>query len=86
MGASITTYLPRELLRGRMPLEHLPKHHRARKDIHLVVVLRVRVPQLWRLPIDGADQAPHHRACGLLDLGKTKICNLRRPFGCDENV
>ena len=47
--------LPGELLVRQMPLEHLPKHHRARKHVYLVVVFRMRVPELGGLPVNGAD-------------------------------
>lgn len=69
-----------------MPLQHLPVYHRTRKDIDFVVILRVRMPQFWGLPIDRADQTSNHGSRGLLDLGESKVRNLRRPFRCDEDV
>ena len=81
-----STHLPRELLVRNMPLEHLPKDHRTRENINLMVVLRMRVPELGRLPVDGADQASNHRSCRLLDFSQAKVGDLRTTLGGDEDV
>ena len=52
--------LPGELLVPNVPLQDLPEDHRTREDVDLVVVLWIRVPELGRLPVDGAYQAPNH--------------------------
>jgi len=52
--------LPRIFWVWQMPLEHFPIDHRTRKDVDLEIVFRLGVPQLWRLPVDGPDQAPDH--------------------------
>ena len=51
---------PREFLVRIVPLQDLPEDHRTREDVDLVVVLWMRVPELGRLPVDGAYQAPNH--------------------------
>lgn len=78
--------LPGELLIAYVPLQDLPEDHCTREDVHLVVVLRCGVPKLGRLPVNSADQAADHRACGLFDLREPKIGNLRNALGCDEDV
>lgn len=81
-----SSYLPRILLRRVVPLKHLPEHHRAREHIDLVVVLRMCVPELGCLPVDGSDQALHHGPRGLLDLCQPKVGDLGRNFTGDEDV
>lgn len=77
---------PWKLLAVNMPLEHLPEYHCAREDVHLVVVFRMRVPELGRLPVDSPNQAADHRTSRLLDFRETKVGDLRHAFGCDEDV
>ena len=69
-----------------MPLERLPKYHGTGKDIDLVVVFWMRVPELWRLPIHSSNETANHRSSRLLHLGQPKICNLGRAFGGDKDI
>lgn len=69
-----------------MPLEHLPIYHCARKDVDLEVVFRLRVPQLWCLPVDCPDQTSDHRPSRLFDFGESEVCDLGDAFVGDENV
>lgn len=78
--------LPRELLVQNMPLQDLPEDHRAGEHIDLVVVLRMRVPELGRLPIDGADQATDHGTGRLFHLRKTKVGDLGNTPRSNEDV
>ena len=80
------THLPRELLLLRMPLQYLPKHHRTRKHIYLMVILWVRMPQFRRLPIHSAHKASHHRPRRLLDFCEPEIGDLGGDAGGDENI
>jgi len=69
-----------------MPLQHLPVHRAARKYIDLVIVFRMCVPQLWRLPINGANEAADHGARALFYFGQPEISDLGNPFRSDEDV
>jgi hypothetical protein len=71
---------------GEVPLEHLPVDHRAREDIHLVAIFRMRVPKLRSLPVDRSYQAPNHRPCRLLHFGQSEISNLRNPSGRNQDI
>ena len=78
--------LPGELLVGQVPLEHLPEHHRAREHIHLVIILRVWVPELRSLPVHGPHETADHRPRGLLNLGQPKVGDFRDALVSDEDV
>jgi hypothetical protein len=69
-----------------MPLQHLPVHRATRKHVDFMIVFGVWVPQLWRLPINGTDEAADHGARALFHLGQTKVGNLGNPFRGDEDV
>lgn len=78
--------LPGVLLVRVVPLQDLPVHHRAGEHVHLVVVLGVRMPQLWRLPVHRADHTPNHRPRRLLHLGETEVRDLGDTLRGDKDV
>jgi hypothetical protein len=64
---------PEISIRWQVPLQDFSEHHRARKHVHLVVVLEMRVPKFGRLPVDGPDEALDHKPRRLFDLGQTEV-------------
>ena len=80
------THLPWELLIRYVPLESLPENHSAREDIHFVIVLRMRMPELRRLPVNSPDETANHGTRRLLDLGQAEVRDLRRPVPGDEDI
>jgi len=77
---------PGILLARILPRQHLPEYHGAGEDVNLVVVLRVRMPQLWSLPVDGPNKALHHRSRGLFHLRETEVCNFGGDLSSDEDI
>jgi hypothetical protein len=69
-----------------MPLQDLPEDETDRVDVDLLVVPRVRGPQLGRLPIDGSDERPNHRLGRRLDPREAKVGNLGDSRSSDEDV
>lgn len=66
--------------------QHLPVDQGNGEDVDLVVVLGVRVPQLWGLPVDSSDQTPDHRPSTVLDAGQPKVSYFSNPMSIDKNV
>lgn len=57
------SHLPWEFLVRYVPLEDLPKYHTTRENVNFMIVLRVCMPELGRLPVHSADQTAHHGPC-----------------------
>lgn len=78
---------PRILLPVRCPsAQHFPVYHSAAEHINLVVISRLRMPQLRRLPIDSADQGTDDRSRGILDASETKVADFTRALLVDQDV